>query len=201
MRVRLSTKSIDESKKFKELWEGIYNMLKEMLSGELPDGLAFLESIKIVTVEENDYFELRATSENPTLNEMLFLLTNLPDGVFKTNFKISLEGQLDFNFDLGRLTEKGATLYDLITKDVRFKLKGKTSEYLTALKEMMVSANMFEDLSYVADDGDTIMRILMVSMYGLNINMRMKNPSFEEAERGSLTQFLAMVAEMQQQLK
>lgn len=45
-----------------------------------------------------------------------------------------------------------ATLYDFLMNNIRLKLDFDGSEYVTAIKELMVDTGAFEDLSYVNDD-------------------------------------------------
>lgn len=58
VRVQLTTSSLEQSKMFEELWNGVYEMIKAMVEGEeeLNDGAAFLESIKIETKTHENKF-------------------------------------------------------------------------------------------------------------------------------------------------
>ena len=60
---------------------------------------------------------------------------------------------IEFVFDLKRyIDDPKASLYDFLTKDVRIKLKYLGSEYVSAIKELMIAAEAFEGLTFVNDD-------------------------------------------------
>jgi hypothetical protein len=67
-------------------------------------------------------------------------LSNLGDNIFKTTLKLDIDASLDFNFDLGEfVTNKKVNLYDFLKQNIRIKFNFKGSEYVTALKELMIA--------------------------------------------------------------
>jgi len=123
-------------------------MASEMISnGELSDGESFLKSIKLESDARDNYFEVRVASENASLNELIRTILNTPDSVFKTEFKLLLAVLVEFNFDLSSLLNGQSTIYDILTKNIRVKAQLRTTEYLTALKDIMVVQRMFDNLA------------------------------------------------------
>lgn len=123
-------------------------MASEMISnGEFSDGESFLKSIKLESDARDNYFEVRVASENASLNELIRTILNTPDSVFKTEFKLLLAVLVEFNFDLSSLLNGQSTIYDILTKNIRVKAQLRTTEYLTALKDIMVVQRMFDNLA------------------------------------------------------
>ena len=107
-------------------------------------------------------------------------ISNLGDNIFKTALKFKIDAFLDFNFNIGELiTNKNANLYEFLSQNIRIRLNFKGSEYVTALKELMIAHNSFEDLAYVTDDPDSLLLIALVNIQNVDINLRFKNDFFE----------------------
>ena len=59
--------------------------------------------------------------------------------MLKTDINFDISFLLEFVFDLKQLIEdESASVYDLLTKNIRVKCKYMGSEYISAFKELMV---------------------------------------------------------------
>jgi len=53
---------------------------------------------------------------------------------------LNINASIDFNFDIGEfITNKKANLYHFLKQNIRIKFYFKGSEYVTALKELMIA--------------------------------------------------------------
>ena len=153
----------------------------------MPDGAEFLKMMEMKVEEKEDKLELILRSSIPDLNLLLSTIVQFGDRIFKTEIKFLLEFVLDLSYDLAEtVTNTKSTVYDVLTKDIRIKFIYKASEFVTALKELMIASNAFEGLSYVTDDAETLWLIGMVSAHECDLNLRFKNPPLNAPEQQTL---------------
>jgi hypothetical protein len=116
------------------------------------------------------------------------------DIIFKTTLKFRLNFRLDFNFNVGEfISNEKASLYDFLAQNVRINLNFQGSEYVTALKELMIANDAFSDLSYVADDSFSLTIIALVNMQKVDLNLRFGNDFLSESEQETLKEVLGLL--------
>lgn len=71
----------------------------------------------------------------------------------------------------------------------------KGSEYVTAIKELMIAGEAFKDLSYVNDDPETLNLILLISTHSVDLNLKFKNGEFQNPEQSTLMEVLNLIME------
>lgn len=192
--LKVATLSQENSDAIHALWRGIHEMVTAMVEEELPGGAAFLETIKIAAEATNSHFLLRVESNNADVNEFVKTFSDMGDIIFKTTLKLRLSFSLDFNFDLGLfVSNPAATFYDFLANNIRLAASFEGSEYVTALKELMIANKAFEDLSYVADDSFSLGLIALVSAQSADLNLTFANDFAAETEQDSLREVLAML--------
>lgn len=82
----------------------------------------------------------------------------------------------------------------MLTQNIRVKALFRTTEYLTALKEIMVATKAFDDLAMYVEDSDTLMLILLVNLYKVDLDLKFKNPTFGKEERETTMQIIGILA-------